>query len=65
MTNRQKTVALFVGFGIIFTAMLFLKPDYQTREQLATQVPKATNLKDYYLIYKLYFDEEWRSVNEQ
>ena len=64
MTDKQKTIALFVGFGIVFTAMLLLKPDYYTREQLATQVPKATNLKDYYLVYKYCFDEEWRSVDE-
>ena len=64
MTNRQKYIALFAGFAIIVTAMLLLKPDYYTREQLATQVPKATNLKDYYLVYKYCFDEEWRSVDE-
>ena len=64
MTDKQKTIALFVGFGIVFTAMLLLKPDYYTREQLDTQVPKTTNLKDYYLVYKYCFDEEWRSVDE-
>lgn len=64
MSDKQKTIALFVVFGIIFTAMLLLKPDYYTREQLATQVPKATNLKDYYLVYKYCFDQEWRSVDE-
>ena len=64
MTDKQKTIALFVGFGIVFTAMLLLNPDYYTKEQLATQVPKATNLKDYYLVYKYCFDEEWRSVDE-
>ena len=65
VTDKQKYVALFAGFAIIFMVMLALAPKRMSKEEYCQQVPKSTNLKDFYLVYKLWFDEEWRNVNER
>lgn len=62
MTDKQKTILLFIGFGLIFITMLMFKPRTLSKEEYYNQVPKATNLKDFYLIYKMWTDEEYRSV---
>ena len=59
----MKYIALFVFFGLVFMLMLLLKPDYPTKEELQTRVPKSTNIQDVYLVYKLWFDEDWNNIN--
>ena len=65
MKDKHKYFALFAGFAIIFMVMLALAPKRISKEEYYQQVPKSTNLKDFYLVYKLWFDEEWRNVNER
>ena len=65
MTDKQKYIALFGGFAIIFMIMFALAPKRMSQEEYYQQVPKSTTLKDFYLVYKLWFDEEWRSVGDQ
>ncbi len=59
----MKYIALFVFFGLVFMLMLLLKPDYPTKEEWQTRVPKTTNIQDVYLVYKLWFDEDWNNIN--
>ena len=63
MNDKMKYIALFVFFGLVFMLMLLLKPDYPTKEELQTRVPKSTNIQDVYLVYKLWFDEDWNNIN--
>lgn len=65
MTDKQKYIALFAGFFILFIVMLALAPKRMSKEEYHQQVPKATTPRDFYLVYKLWFDEEWRSTGEQ
>tara|TARA_Y100000004_G_scaffold93073_1_gene104284 strand:+ start:1770 stop:2000 length:231 start_codon:yes stop_codon:yes gene_type:complete len=65
VTDKQKYIALFAGFAIIFMVMFALAPKRMSQEEYYQQVPKSTTLKDFYLVYKLWFDEEWRSVGDQ
>ena len=65
MTDKQKYIALFAGFAIIFMIMFALAPKRMSKEEYYQQVPKSTTLKDFYLVYKLWFDEEWKAVGDQ
>ena len=65
MTDKQKYIALFAGFAIIFMIMFALAPKRMSQEEYYQQVPKSTTPRDLYLVYKLWFDEEWRSVGYQ
>ena len=45
--------------------MFALAPKRMSKEEYYQQVPKSTTLKDFYLVYKLWFDEEWKAVGDQ
>lgn len=65
MTDKQKYIALFAGFAIIFMILFALAPKRMSKEEYYQQVPKSTTPRDLYLVYKLWFDKEWRSVGDQ
>lgn len=65
MSDKQKYIALFVTFAIIMTCMILLRPKRMSKEEYYQQVPKPTTIEDIYLVYKLWFDRDWRAVDPE
>lgn len=65
MSSRKKYISLILSFIIVFTIMLLLKPRTLSEEEFHQLTPKPTTPRDFYLMYKYYFDPELQKLKQE